>query len=98
MTNDAKLGMLAGVLGVIVAAVLFTKAPPPAGQSKPDETAKPVAKEAAQEATMSTPPAATPASVPPRVRSDLPSTPVVRTRKDVEAQPTSLSGGADEEP
>ena len=45
MTNDAKLGMLAGVLGVIVAAVLFANAPPPTAQSQPS-AAGPPAKEA----------------------------------------------------
>ena len=34
MTNDAKLGMLVGVLGVIVAAVLLTNPAPPV-QSQP---------------------------------------------------------------
>lgn len=83
MTNDAKLGMLAGVLGVIVAAVLFANAPPPTAQSQPS-AAGPPAKEAP-----ATPEASTAA---------LPSTPVGRTRKDVDAQPASRQAGADEEP
>ncbi len=88
MTNDAKLGMLAGVLGVIVAAVLFTNAPPPAAQSQPGapEPAKPAAALTAGA---------------PVVRSEgaaLASTPVARTRKEAEGQSTSRAGGADEEP
>ncbi len=84
MTNDAKLGMLAGVLGVIVAAVLFANAPPPpTAQSQPSAAGAPT-KEAP-----ATPEASTAA---------LPSTPVGRTRKDVDAQPASRQAGADEEP
>lgn len=88
MTNDAKLGMLAGVLGVIVAAVLFANGSPPA-QSQP--TAADPHKPA---------PAAV-ATVAPPVRTDrapLPSTPVARTRKEAAGQSTSLAAGADEEP
>lgn len=91
MTNDAKLGMLVGVLGVIVAAVLLTKPAPPV-QSQP----------AAAEAPAPTNPAPTVATItPPEVRrasEPLTSTPVARTRKEVEGQSTSRSGGADEEP
>ena len=42
MTNDAKLGMLAGVLGVIVAAVTLANPPPQAAQSPQGADAPPV--------------------------------------------------------
>jgi hypothetical protein len=87
MKNDAKLGMLAGVLGVIVAAVLFANTPPPTAQSQPGE-ANPSAKEKPAPPTATAPEANTAA---------LPSTPVARTRKDVEGQSTSRQAG-DEEP
>lgn len=104
MTNDAKLGMAAGVAGVIVAAVLLSSAPPPAAQSKPGAGPDPPAEEklAAQaQLQAGTPPpaAATPASPEPEANTaSLLSTPVARTRKDVDAQPASRPGGADEEP
>jgi hypothetical protein len=89
MTNDAKLGMLVGVLGVIVAAVLFTNSQPPqAPQAQPN----------APEPTAPTVATAAPA---PEVRKEsapLASTPVVRTRKDIDAQPASRPTGTDEEP
>ena len=95
MTNDAKLGMLVGVLGVIVAAVLFTNATPPA-QSQPSAAEAPAQPKAAA------PTVTTAATVaPPQVKSDgdaLPSTPVARTRKESDAQPTSRPSGAEEEP
>lgn len=93
MTNDAKLGMLAGVLGVIVAAVLLSNAPPRGAQSQPGASIQPTPKEKPTPTT----PAATPAT-PGASPAALPSSPVARTRKDVDAQPTSLSSGADEEP
>src|SRR5262249_33640874 len=45
MTNDAKLGMLAGVLGVVVAAVVFNQHPPQPAPAQP----RPEATAAAQE-------------------------------------------------
>ncbi len=98
MKNDAKLGMLAGVLGVLVAAVLFANAPP-APNPSPSATG-PSAKDAAPKGRPA-PPAATPAApvASPEVSAAaLPSTPVGRTRKDVPAQPAARSSGADEEP
>ncbi len=89
MTNDAKLGMLAGVLGVIVAAVLFANAPPPAAQSQPSAAVPPPKDTPASPTAATSPPEATTAA--------LPSTPV-RTRKDVDAQSTSRQGGMEEEP
>jgi len=100
MTNDAKLGMLAGVIGVIVAAVFFTKQPPPPLTVEPQ-----VKQPQALQTAMPTPPsalgspAATTVVTPPEARpAALPSTPVVRTRKDVDAQPTSRQPGIEEEP
>jgi hypothetical protein len=90
MTNDAKLGMLVGVLGVIVAAVLLTNPAPPV-QSQPS----------AAEAPAPTPAPAVATVAPPEVRrasEPLASTPVARTRKEAAGQSTSRSGGADEEP
>ena len=87
MTNDAKLGMLAGVLGVIVAAVLFANTPQPA-QPQPSAAVPPL-KDAPPTAAATPPEASTAA---------LPSTPVARTRKEVDAQPASRPSGADEEP
>jgi hypothetical protein len=97
MTNDSKLGMVAGVAGVIVAAVLLSNSPPPA-QSKPGPGPSAKDKVAAQPAAaVAAPPAAvTPATPPQAGTAALASTPVARTRKDVQAQPTSLSGAGEE--
>jgi hypothetical protein len=93
MKNDAKLGMLAGVLGVIVAAVLFANAPPPppvpANSVTPEARPPPTAQPGLAE-TASTSPVA------PETSDALPSTPVARTRKDVDAQPTGRGGGMEE--
>lgn len=101
MTNDAKLGMVAGVAGVIVAAVLLSNNSPPA-QSK-SGSPEPHAKDklAVQHAQPGASPAAvTPAGEPaPETNAvALPSTPVIRTRKDTDAQPASRAGGVDEGP
>ena len=84
------------MLGVIVAAVVLTGAPPPVAQSRPDE---PQAKQGAPPAAAPAPatPAASPAA-PDATAAVLPSTPVARTRKEADAQPASRSGGTDEEP
>jgi hypothetical protein len=89
MTNDAKFGMLAGVLGVIVAGVLSSRAP-----DAPKEPPKPVI----------APRAALPEAPAPRTASatspepELQGTPVVRTRKEPTAQPASRPTAWDEEP
>jgi hypothetical protein len=91
MTNDAKLGMLVGVLGVIVAAALFTNTPPVQSQ--------PSAAEAPAQPKASAPTVANVA--PPEARGGsepLASTPVARTRKEAAGQSTSRAAGADEEP
>ena len=91
MTNDAKLGMLAGVLGVIVAAVLFTNPPPPARSGPGGAEPRPPPKPAPAVATVA------PSEV--RGESGAPaSTPVARTRKEADGQSTSRPAGADEEP
>ncbi len=96
MTNDSKLGMAAGVAGVIVAAVLLSNNAPQAVQSKPE--AVHLAKENldAQPALRPSAPAVSVAPVP--ASRLLPFTPVAHTRKDVEAQPASLSSATEGEP
>ena len=96
MTNDAKLGMLAGLLGVVVAAVVFANAPP-AAQSQPGPAAQlpPNEKPAPPTSAVASAQAAVPSD---SYTAELPSTPVVRTRKEVDAQPASRQGGLDEEP
>lgn len=95
MTNDAKLGMLVGVLGVVVAAVLFANpAPPQTAESPQPAPSKPAAVVVAPLATSV---AAAPTE-PPRDREPLPTTPVVRPRKEPTAQPVSRQPDADEEP
>ena len=100
MKNDAKLGMLAGVLGVLAAAVLFANVPPvPVPQPKGTATsAKEPAPKDRPAPTAATPAAPAPVTSPEVSTAALPSTPVGRTRKDVPAQPAARSGGADEEP
>jgi hypothetical protein len=98
MKNDAKLGMLAGVLGVIVAAVLFAKAPPPPDPTHSGANADPPAKEKPAQPAPATSTANTPAGPVEANTAALPTTPVGRTRKDVDAQPTSRPAGTDEEP
>jgi hypothetical protein len=98
MKNDAKLGMLAGVLGVIVAAVLFAQTPPPGAPARPDTAGEPKGNPGPPPvATATAPPAGEPAR-PAADAAPLASTPVPRTRKETEARPTSRGAGADEEP
>ena len=88
MPNDAKLGMLVGVLGVLVAAVVLSQSP--------GQPANPQAKEKA--GAPATHPADTAAArLPPASAPEPQSSPVPRTKKDVDAQPTSRQG-MDEEP
>jgi hypothetical protein len=99
MTNDSKLGMAAGVAGVIVAAVLLSNGPPPA-QSKPGPSTDPPKEKLAAQPQLQagTPPPAAVTPGPEPSDTALPSTPVARTRKDVDAQPASLSSGTEEKP
>ena len=93
MTNDAKLGMLAGVLGVIVAAVLLSSAPPRGAESPAGTNAQP---NPTQDAAL---PAAASTSVSPDARPTArTAAPVPQTRKAVTGQPTSLANDPDEEP
>jgi hypothetical protein len=97
MKNDAKFGMLAGVLGVIVAAVIFANAPPPSAQSRPGATGPPAKDKPAPVAAAPNATNAPAASASPEVSTAaLPSTPVGRTRKEVEGQSTSRQGGEEE--
>jgi hypothetical protein len=90
MKNDAKLGLLAGVIGVIVSAVLCagnrqaisSRSAPGGGQA--------VAEAAAPAAGL---PAMSQAGT-----AALPSTSVIRTRREAGAQPASRAGRNDEEP
>jgi hypothetical protein len=85
MPNDAKLGMLAGVCGVIVAAVMFAQPRPP--PETPPGAKADSAQTVQPGAVANTPVAPEPAS-----------TPVVRTRKEVDGQPASRTNTPDEEP
>jgi hypothetical protein len=89
MTNDAKFGMLAGVLGVIVAGVVSSRVP----------DAPPVVSKDAPKPVIA-PRAALPEAPAPRAASatELQGTPVVRTRKEPTAQPASRPTAWDEEP
>jgi 2-oxoglutarate dehydrogenase E1 component len=89
MTNDAKLGLLAGVLGVIVAGTLSANRPPqnataPAAPAAPEP--KPARAAAAAPAAPASP-GALPAA--------LDSTPV-RTRPEPDATPTSRKANDDD--
>lgn len=97
MKNDAKLGMLAGVLGVIVAAVLFANPPQPDPRPSASTTAAPEQKPKERPAPTATA-VPSPAPEPEVAAPDLPTTPVVRTRKEADAQPASRSSLANEEP
>jgi hypothetical protein len=89
MPNDAKLGLLAGVLGVIIAATISGKAPTQLGTASSTPSAA-----SAQPTSGPKPPAkvndnATPALLP----AELSTTPVIQTKKDVEATTTGRIGG-----
>ena len=86
MQNDSKLGMLAGVGGVVVAAVLLSRNPP-AVPSAP----APVVQSAAKAA----PAPANAASMPPRTPAA--STPVARGRPEIEGKTASRSSNEDDE-
>jgi hypothetical protein len=93
MTNDAKFGMLAGVLGVIVAGVVSSRvpdAPPVVSKDAP----KPVIAPRAALPEAPAPRTASAASTEPELQG----TPVVRTRKEPTAQPASRPTAWDEEP
>jgi hypothetical protein len=85
MSNDAKLGLMVGVLGVVVAAVVSVQKPAP--QPQPGVAANPVPKDVAKPPAVARP-AETPRS-PEVLPADLASTPVVRTRREPDATPAS---------
>ena len=96
MPNDAKLGLLAGVLGVLVAAVVSVQRPtPPPGANTnppPSAPAKAVANTAPKPDAEPAAPPRTPAVLP----TELPSTPVVRTKKEPDATPASRARNDDD--
>jgi hypothetical protein len=84
MSNDAKLGLLAGVIGVVVAALLAGTRPsgPPVGAGGV----------APQAASKTTPEAQSVAASPPAPAvfpADLTSAPMVRTRREPDVMPAS---------
>jgi len=87
MPNDAKLGLLVGVAGVVAAAVLFSQHPPPTALQP----------QTAAAATTAPPPAATPANPRPAARTPAPTAQVRGGRKEVVAQPTSRSTSDEDE-
>ncbi len=95
MKNDAKLGMLAGVLGVIVAAVLFANSPQPDARPSASTPAESKPKDRPAPTATAVP---SPSPAPDTSAAELPTTPVARTRKEPDAQAASRSALADEEP
>src|SRR5262245_5107838 len=95
MPNDAKLGLLAGVLGVIVAGVLTANRPTGnAGVPSPDpqQAAAKAAEKPSQPLAAESKPASEPdpkgePDTPAVLPGELPSTPVVRTEKEPDATP-----------
>jgi hypothetical protein len=98
MTNDAKLGLLAGVFGVIVAGVVSADRPPPNATAPPAPTAAP---KHAGKPSPETKPGRTVAAapeapvIPGTLPTDLGSTPV-RTRPEPDATPTSRKANDDD--
>lgn len=102
MTNDAKLGMLAGVIGVVFAAVFLAKPPSPAElqvhaqpASVPAAPLVPASASAAGEGAPSGSPPETRSAARP---SEPVATPVVRVRRDVPAVSVSRQPAFEEEP
>ncbi|MCI0701566.1 MAG: hypothetical protein L0241_10830 [Planctomycetia bacterium] len=95
MPNDAKLGMLAGVFGVIIAAMVIAQ-PQPQPQPQQPVVAESPAKEKTTTEVPETAVRDPPAHPPVVDTPDLASTPVARTNKDVDAQPTSRQPGTEE--
>ncbi|AWM38922.1 hypothetical protein GobsT_28480 [Gemmata obscuriglobus] len=91
MTNDAKLGMLVGVVGVVLAAVFLVKPPAQPVSAEPQSQVQPAA-------VPSVPVSAHVAAQPDASSNAFPSTPVVRNRKDTPVRPVSRQPLADEEP
>ena len=93
MPNDAKLGLLTGVLGVILAATIPVKSPAALGTANNTTSAtssQPSPKSAGNIAASKKTEGSTNEIAPPAVLpADLGTTPVVRTKKDVEATTTA---------
>lgn len=114
MPNDAKLGLLVGVVGVIAVAVMSAKrpqpqetatappavetAPSPRGIAKRRDTPPTPATEAQPVRHAETAPAPHAVPVPSALPTELRSTPVVRTKREPVATPTSRTRDADVEP
>lgn len=79
MTNDAKLGLLAGVVGVITAAVLFSRPPPDQPARAPPAAGAPAALPSPV-ASVNNVPAAV-AATPPKSRPEPEGQPTSRTNK-----------------
>ena len=100
MPNDAKLGLLVGVLGVIIASLVTVQRPPlgpPRASAAPPSAA---AKSLAKPAPMPTPAASVdPAGsrAPAELPVDLTSTPVVRTKRDTDATPAARTPTRDDD-
>lgn len=86
MQNDAKFGLLAGVIGVVVVAVMSANRPPDASNPNAGAKAEPVAAKQADEAKPAVAVALTPEPT---------TTPVIRTRKELDG--TSTSRGKDDD-
>lgn len=86
MQNDAKFGLLAGVIGVVVVAVMSANQPPAASNPGAGAKAEPVVAKKADEAK----PAATVAIAPEPTTS-----PVIRTRKELDGTAASRGKGDD---
>jgi hypothetical protein len=90
MPNDAKLGLLAGVAGVVLAAVLYF--PNPAPGPSPSPAGPPAA------AALPTAPAAVARAAPPVTPAEKPpAAAVAGTRAEVEAVPTSRPAADEDE-
>ena len=83
MQNDAKLGLLAGVLGVIVAATISGKSP--SALNTPTAPSSAASKSSPAALAQGRINEAAPAALP----TDLNTTPVSRTQKDVQAIATA---------
>jgi hypothetical protein len=90
MPNDAKLGLLAGVIGVIAVAVVSANRPAPAN---PVSAATPVASAPAASTSQGQPAAAVAST--PAVPDENASTPDVRTRVEPEGTPAGRTAKDD---
>jgi hypothetical protein len=91
MTNDAKLGLLVGVVGVVIASMMQVNRPPQpaaAAVASPTSPRNAAPKPTPEPKVTVKPTTAAPDSpVPAVLPGELTSTPVVRTKKDPDAVP-----------